>query len=72
MKTKSVYVEYEKGILKAWIKVESSAFDETRSFVIRKPRTLDPYFMMDGARHDLKPNEFKALRKAMKEVGYGA
>ena len=71
METRSVYVEYEKGVLKAWIRVESRAFDKTRSFAIRKPKTLEPYFMVDGARHDLKPNEFKALREAMREVGYG-
>ena len=68
MQTKSVKAE-NKGTLKAWIHVEADGFDQPLTYRIKYPRSAHPYYMVDGARCDLKPNEITALRKVMKEVG---
>ena len=70
METKSVYVEYINGELKAWIKVEIPERSEQLRYKIHDATTLEPYWILGEAKYKLKANEFKALRKALREVDY--
>ena len=73
METKSVIAERQPyGGVKCKITVCFHDGRKDRAYDIRQPRDSEgvrhPYYMVDGKRHDLKPNEIKEMKQAIKEA----
>ena len=69
METVSITAEIDHaGRLRAFINTHIFYDNEDIRCAIKDPRGVQPFYFLDGARHDLKPHEIKALRKAIREV----
>lgn len=49
----------------AYIKVRLEDTDEIMQFIVKNPRGLQPYFIADGARHDLTEEQIEELHRKM-------
>lgn len=70
MKTISIKVETVGEGIRAKIIVQDSRRNPYEA-VIKYPLSSQPFYMLDGARHDLKEHEIKRLRETITEVRGG-
>ena len=69
METRSIIAEVTGGnVLRAYVNIHILYDDEDVRCPIRDPKGKTPFYFLDGARHDLKENGIKELRKAIREV----
>lgn len=65
MQTKSIRAEINHGKLKAYIRIEDSKTKDIITYVIKYPRSKQPYYFIGEERHDLNEHEIKLLRKVI-------
>lgn len=70
MSTKSIKVKQIKYGIVATIIIQDSRGNVYESY-IRNPSGEQPFYLLDGKRHDLTEHEIKRLREAIKEVRNG-
>ena len=69
METKSIIAEISNGnVLRAYVNIHIFYDDIDVKCPIRDPNGRKPFYFLDGARHDLKPNEVRALKEAIRKV----
>ena len=65
MQTKSIRAEMQHGKLKAYIRVEDSKTKNIITYVIKYPRSKQPYYFVGEVRHELNEHEIKLLREVI-------
>ena len=65
MQTKSIRAEIQHGKLKAYIRIEDSKTKNIITYVIKYPRSKQPYYFIGEVRHDLNEHEIKLLREVI-------
>lgn len=70
MKTKSIRVEEVGKGIRAYIIIQTSRGDVYQS-TIEYPFSSQPYYFLDGKRHELKEHEIRKLKETIKEVRDG-
>lgn len=65
MQTKLIRAEMQHGKLKAYIRVEDSKTKNIITYVIKYPRSKQPYYFIGEVRHDLNEHEINLLREVI-------